>query len=237
MRTLIQPVVQRPAFQIENVLVIDDHPLFCEALSLTLREAVGVMRVDMAGSLGDAIGRLESQPRPDAILLDLNLPDVAGLDGLARLRRLVPGTPVVVVSSLSDNRVVASVLQAGASGFVPKDSPREVFIAAFLVIWDGGIYAPPSYTAPQGARGARSPDDVIALLAALTPQQSRILDLVCQGKLNKQIAHELSIAETTVKAHITAILRKLGAHSRTQAVLIASGASFSSILQSGGSGD
>jgi DNA-binding NarL/FixJ family response regulator len=224
---------ERREIDVEHVLVIDDHPLFCEALSLTLREALGVARVDAASRLETAIERLKAGPRPDAILLDLNLPDVAGLDGLVRLRRMAPDVPAIVVSSMSDSRVITAVMTAGAAGFVPKESAREVFIAAFRTIWQGRTYTPPGYHPPSAQPAERSREDVLALLAELTPQQARILDLVCEGKLNKQIAHDLSIAETTVKAHITAILRKLGAHSRTHAVHIASGASFASILQAG----
>ncbi|WP_118133524.1 response regulator transcription factor [Oceanicella sp. SM1341] len=216
---------------VSEVLVIDDHPLFCEALSMTLQSALGVAKVATASRLSEALELLSGGLSPEAILLDLNLPDVAGLDGLIRLKGAVPGIPVIVVSSLSDNRIVTSVVQAGAAGFVPKDSRRDVFVSAFREIWNGGSYTPDGYCPPAEAetdRGAEA--NAVARLADLTPQQGRILQLVCEGKLNKQIAWELSIAETTVKAHITAILRKLGVQSRTQAVLIAQQARFASIL-------
>ncbi|MDD7970004.1 response regulator [Roseinatronobacter alkalisoli] len=218
----------------DMIMIIDDHPLFCEALQMTLRETLSVTRIHTASSLRQALDDLRGSPAPDAILLDLNLPDVAGLDGLTRLRNAVPGVPVVVVSSMADDRIVAAVLQAGAAGFVPKHSPREGFVSAIRQVMAGGTYLPENY-APPKAEGASGGDNtVVDKLATLTPQQGRILALVCEGYLNKQIAFELSISETTVKAHVTAILRKLGAQSRTQAVHIASSASFASILRDTG---
>ena len=165
------------------------------------------------------------------ILLDLKLPDVDGLDGLIRLKRAAAGVPVIVVSSLAEDRIVASVVQAGASGFIPKHSQRSVFIEAFDRIWAGGVYTPEGYVPPGEEGGAVDERDAVERLAQLTQQQARILQLVCEGKLNKQIAYELDIAETTVKAHLTAILRKLNVQSRTQAVLIAQNARFAAILQ------
>jgi DNA-binding NarL/FixJ family response regulator len=213
-------------------LVIDDHPLFCEALSMTLRSALDVDRVETAATLAEGLARLEKKPAPDVILLDLKLPDVDGIDGLIRLKRAAAGVPVIVVSSLAEDRVIASVVQAGASGFIPKHSQREVFIEAFDRIWAGGVYTPDGFVPPGHEGGAELDErDAVERLAQLTQQQARILQLVCEGKLNKQIAYDLDIAETTVKAHLTAILRKLNVQSRTQAVLIAQNARFAALLQ------
>jgi DNA-binding NarL/FixJ family response regulator len=209
-------------------MIVDDHPLFCEALSMTLRSALGVGEVVTAASLAEGLARLGRPPAPDVILLDLKLPDVDGLDGLIRLKRAAGDIPVVVVSSLSDDRMIASVLSAGAAGFIPKHSQRDVFIEAFARIRAGGVYAPDGYIEPSD--GAVDERAAVERLQTLTPQQARILELVCAGKLNKQIAYELDVAETTVKAHLTAILRKLRVQSRTQAVLIAQRARFASIL-------
>jgi DNA-binding NarL/FixJ family response regulator len=211
-------------------MIVDDHPLFCEALSMTLRSALGVGHVVTAASLAEGLERLGRPPAPDVILLDLKLPDVDGLDGLIRLKRAASEIPVVVVSSLSEDRMIASVLRAGAAGFIPKHSQRSVFIEAFARIRTGGVYTPEGYIEPSDAGGAVDEQAAVERLRALTPQQARILELVCAGKLNKQIAYELDIAETTVKAHLTAILRKLHVQSRTQAVLIAQNARFASIL-------
>jgi DNA-binding NarL/FixJ family response regulator len=216
-----------------SILVIDDHPLFCEAISMALKKGLGLETVDTAHTLGDGMRRLEGGLDVDAVVLDLNLPDVTGIDGLVRLKAATPRTPVVVVSGLTDDRIVAQALRAGAAGFVRKDTPGEALVAAFQRVLEGGVYTPPDFTPPPGGDAdAALIDDAITRLGELTPQQLRILSLVCEGKLNKQIAFDLAIAETTVKAHITAILRKLGVQSRTQAVLVAQKASYSGILKS-----
>ena len=159
---------------------------------------------------------------PDLVVLDLNLPDVTGLEGLIRIRAAVGAVPVVVVSSLADNRVIGAALRAGAAGFIPKHSRREVFRAAFDAIRGGVCFVPDGFV-PQAdpLAPATQQEDAIARLALLTRQQSKILALVCEGRLNKQIAYELNVSEATIKAHMTAILKKLGASNRTQAVVAA----------------
>lgn len=223
---------KQPATSLCDVLVIDDHPLFCEALSMTLRSCLSVQNVAVSNTLQNALETLKSGLAPDLVMLDLNLPDVDGLDGLVRLKMAVPDTPVIVVSSLSENEMIRSVLREGAAGFIPKDSAKETFTEAFRAIQAGECYTPADYVAPEKEDGIDD-DDAAARLATLTQQQACILRLICEGKLNKQIAYDLSIAETTVKAHMTAILRKLGVHSRTQAVLVAQKAKFDTILNSG----
>ncbi|MBK5923295.1 DNA-binding response regulator [Rhodovulum sulfidophilum] len=228
----IRPTVPR---RFASAMVIDDHPLFCDALSMTLKSAVGIGKVETSDHLEDALSRLDRAPRPDIVLLDLNLPDVSGLDGLIRLKTAVGDIPVIVVSSMADPRIIGSAIRAGAIGFVPKHSPRDVFRAAFAAIAEGTVYVPEGIElGDPGQTAATGRDDAIRRLALLTPQQGRILQAICAGKLNKQIAFDLSIAETTVKAHVTAIMRKLGVQSRTQAVLIAQEASFSGVMSDPG---
>ena len=216
---------------LSSALIVDDHPLFCEALSLTLKSVLNVREIDTTDRLEGALERLGRGPAPDAILLDLTLPDVEGLDGLIRIKKAAPDTPVIIVSSLSEPRIIASAIRAGAAGFVPKHSQREVFREAFSEIWQGRTYLPGDYIpGDEGDEIGSDEDEALRRLSDLTPQQLKILQAVCAGKLNKQIAYDLNIAETTVKAHITAILRKLGVQSRTQAAMMAQNARFSSIL-------
>lgn len=218
--------------KLRTALIIDDHPLFCDALSMTLRMIIGVDRVLDAPDLTSAIAILNEGAEPDIILLDLNLPDVSGLDGLIRVKQAAGKVPVIVVSSISEPRMMRAAIKAGASGFVPKHSSRDVFQAAFQTIATGGVHLPDDID-PDAGEDAESTDreNAIERMAQLTRQQMNILALICEGKLNKQIAYELSIAEATVKAHVTAIMRKLGVQSRTQAVLIAKQADFGKILQ------
>ncbi len=217
---------------LNRALIVDDHPLFCDALSMTLRVVAGIAQVETAGRLDEALTRLDRAPAPDLVVLDLNLPDVDGLDGLVRLRLAAPMVPVLVVSSLDDARVIGAALRAGAVGFVPKHAHRDVYLAAIEAVRADRRFLPEGY-APEAA-GPSEGEEVVARLGLLTRQQARILQLICEGKLNKQIAWELSIAETTVKAHVTAIMRKLGVLSRTQAVLMAKQAQFAQLLPEGG---
>ena len=227
--------MERPTDSHERIfhsaLIVDDHPLFCDALSMTLGAVANIRDIQTAANLTDALSLIGTGFSPDLVVLDLNLPDVDGLGGLIRMRNTA-SVPVVVVSSMADNRVITSTIKAGASGFVPKHSKREIFAAAIKSIRQGHIFVPDGFVLlDDGQLGTPMQSDILARLATLTNQQARILQLICEGKLNKQIAYDLTIAETTVKAHVTAIMRKLGVQSRTQAVLLAKEASFSSVLQ------
>ena len=210
------------------ILVVDDHPLFCDALELTLRSVMPGVGVKTADTLKRALDLLSDAPAPRLVALDLNLPDVAGLDGVLVMCRAAGNAPVLVVSSMDDTRMVSSVMAAGAAGFVPKHSPRATLEEAINTIDGGRSYLPDSFAASSDEKDDVA--DAVERLSLLTAQQSRILQLICEGKLNKQIAYDLSIAETTVKAHVTAIMRKLGVQSRTQAVLVSQQARFNSIL-------
>jgi DNA-binding NarL/FixJ family response regulator len=228
MNALKIQVAPRP---MRSALIIDDHPLFCDALSMTLQTFIGIAHIETAGRLELALDKLRTEDRPDVIVLDLNLPDVNGMDGLVRLRQAAGEIPVVVVSSMAEARVVSAAIRAGAAGFVPKHSQREVFRAAFDTVARGERYVPDGYIISDPDSDPGSPqEEAISRLRLLTRQQAKILQLICEGKMNKQIAFDLSIAETTVKAHITAIMRKLSVYSRTQAVLLARDVDFSSLL-------
>ncbi|UMA66251.1 response regulator transcription factor [Roseivivax marinus] len=222
---MTEPTPPTPQTGAPSALVIDDHPLFCDALTLTLTSIADFARIDSAGTLGAGLDRL-AKSAVDLIVLDLHLPDVDGLDGLVRLRNAAPKAHILVVSSMAENRMICRALKAGADGFVPKHSQSAVFRRAYAALVAGERFVPESYIDPEGDAGT----DAIDRLATLTNQQARILSLICAGRLNKQIAFELAIAETTVKAHVTAIMRKLGVQSRTQAVLLAKEASFARVL-------
>jgi DNA-binding NarL/FixJ family response regulator len=217
---------------LSTALIVDDHPLFCEALSMTLANVVGIEAVRTADRLEAAMTEIGRGEAPDVVVLDLNLPDASGLEGLVRVRAALPEVPVVVVSSVTEPRVVRAAMRLGAAGFVPKHSPREVFRAAFGAIAQGERWVPEDIAAEDGDDEAPG-EAAAAKLALLTRQQRRILELICEGLMNKQIAWELSIAETTVKAHVTEIMRKLGVVSRTQALLLAKEASLSPTLPGG----
>lgn len=220
---------------LNSALIVDDHPLFCDALSMTLKSVAGIDQIETTDRLETAIRRMDLTPAPDAVVLDLNLPDVDGVDGLIRLRQAAGDVPILVVSSLADNRVIGACLAAGAAGFVPKHSRREVFRAAFDALRERRRYMPEGYEpVAEGKVRPGSREDSIERLSLLTRQQAKILQLICAGRLNKQIAFELSIAEPTVKAHVTAIMRKLGVQSRTQAVLLARETSFTSLMPEDG---
>lgn len=213
---------------IASVVIVEDHPLFSDALSITLQITAGIGQIHTSDSIASCVELLQGGLRPDLIFLDLNLPDAAGLDGLLRVRAAAGNAAIVIVSSLSNPTIVASALEHGAVGFVPKHSPRHTFQAALTAVAEGRVFIPEGLVLPEPG-STRPVTSVADKLQTLTAQQSRILTLLSEGKLNKQIAHELSIAESTVKAHVTVIMRKLEVQTRTQAVLSLQSAKFDSL--------
>jgi DNA-binding NarL/FixJ family response regulator len=196
-------------------LIVDDHPLFLEALGAALANGFPKAETEVAESIAAALARLAAA-KFDLILLDLRMPDASGFDGLLRIKAQAPRTPVAIVSALADPELIRKIADSGASGFIGKNERRDAIVAAARALLDGKPHFPESPADP--ARGAG--DGILARLRELTPQQMKVLSLICEGKLNKQIAYELDVAETTVKAHITSIFKKLSIHSRTQAVLV-----------------
>ena len=156
----------------ENVLIVDDHPLFCDALSMTLRSVAEIGEIHTADRLENAMELVAKGLKPDAVMLDLNLPDVDGLDGLLRVKSAADA-PVIVVSSLTDNRVISQVIKAGASGYVPKHSQRDVFRTAFETVHAGGIFVPDGCVLIEDEEEDEH-SDAVNRLAALTNQQGRI---------------------------------------------------------------
>ncbi len=202
-----------------EVLIADDHPLFRSALKQALCLGLGPeARLVEAASIAELQAHLEENASWDLVLLDLNMPGAYGFSGLVLLRGQYPTIPVVMVSAQEDAAVVARAREFGASGFIPKSSSLEVIQAAVRAVLDGDAWWPPQVLGE--AVVSAEAKAASAGLASLTPQQFRVLTMVCEGLLNKQIAYELSVSEATVKAHVTAIFRKLGVRTRTQAALM-----------------
>lgn len=199
-----------------TILVIDDHPLFRDALRLAIAPRLGAKVLEANGMEGGR-AQLEAHQASgeiDLVLLDLNLPDVQGLAGLASLRASHADVPVAIVSGTDDAPLVRRCMRLGAAGFIPKSLSAEETTAAVRTVLDGG-----SWTPDISEDALNEEDEIVTRLATLTPQQVRVLGMLAQGMLNKQIAFELSVSEATVKAHVSAILAKLGVDSRTQAVI------------------
>ena len=203
-----------------SILIADDHPLFRDALASAISGLDIESEVSLAGNFNDAISALAEGNGPDIVLLDLNMPGSRGLSGLNQLRGQYPACPVVVVSAVEDPNTIRRSLAMGASGYVPKSSSIEEMRNAIRSVLDGDIYVPQGIDldVEQDAEEA----ELIDRMQSLTPQQSRVLGMLGEGLLNKQIAYELGVSEATVKAHVSAILLKLGVDSRTQAVILLS---------------
>ena len=217
-------------------LIVDDHPLFLEALQRAIASACPEASTVEAMSINAAKAELQSKAVFDIVLLDLALPGTRGFDGLLELRTLHPKTPIVVVSALEDPRIVNDVMGYGAAGFISKSASREEIGAALKDVMDGSLTLPKGYLPPDKAQAPSTRQDFVHRLQTLTPKQLSVLNMLRQGLLNKQIAHELQIEETTVKAHVSEILRKLNVASRTQAVIEAQKIDFDSILDAPGEG-
>lgn len=203
-----------------HVLIADDHPLFRDALRQVVRATLPDHAISEADTF-DAAMVAAAGDQLDLILLDINMPGMNGFAGLISLRNHVPATPVVVVSADEARETVSQAMALGASGFIPKSLEREQMVAALHMVMNGEVYVPAPGSgshAPAGSAEARFREGY----ETLTAQQRKVLEMLVAGKSNKVIAYELDVTESTVKAHVTAILRKLRVHSRTQAVLNAS---------------
>jgi DNA-binding NarL/FixJ family response regulator len=200
-------------------LIADDHPLFRGALREAVSGLFQHVEIGEAGSFEDVAKLLESGGEVDLILLDLNMPGVRGFSGLIYLRAQYPSVPIVVVSANDDPTVIRRCMDLGTSGFIPKTLGIEEMRGAIKRVLEGGVWTPPDVDLSTGADTETA--NLMARLASLTPQQVRVLMMLSEGLLNKQIAYELGVSEATVKAHVSAILQKLGVESRTQAVITA----------------
>jgi DNA-binding NarL/FixJ family response regulator len=205
--------------EFHHLLIADDHPLFRGAL----REAVNGLfdRADVAeaGAFEEVVDRLERTGDMDLVLLDLRMPGVRGFSGLMYLRAQYPSLPIVVVSANDDPAVIRRCMEFGAAGFLPKTLGVDALRQAIVRVLKGEVWTPPDIDLSAGSDAESAA--TIRRLSTLTPQQVRVLMMLSEGLLNKQIAYELGVSEATVKAHVSAILQKLGVESRTQAVIAA----------------
>ncbi|HEX2887044.1 response regulator transcription factor [Vineibacter terrae] len=207
-----------------TILVADDHPIFREALAGTLKALDERVDVLESGSFGEAVEQIAAGADIDLILLDLRMPGMSGVKGVRSLRVRCPDVPVAVISALADRYVMRECFDAGAVAYIPKSLSRDAIIAAVRTILDGGSYAPADGM-EAGGDVAGDEDNVLddavrCRFELLTNQQRKVLELMAEGQLNKQIAHVIDVQITTVKAHVSSLLQKLGVSSRTQAVIL-----------------
>jgi DNA-binding NarL/FixJ family response regulator len=202
-----------------RVLIADDHPLVLGALRRAVSGAIPGTRIHEATDFESLAAALEETPDMDLVLLDLTMPGVRGFSGLLFLRSERPGVPVIVVSGNEDRAVMRHCIEFGAAAYIPKSLDVETMRAAIRKVIEGGQWTPPDLD--LAAQPHREASALVRRLSSLTPQQVRVLMMLSQGLLNKQIAYELGVSEATVKAHVSAILQKLGVESRTQAVILA----------------
>lgn len=219
-----------------HILIVDDHPLFLEALQRAISSVFPATQTSEAVSIEAAKAQLQGRTRFDVVLLDLALPGTRGFEGLLELRTLYPKIPIVVVSALEDPRIVQDVMRYGAAGFISKSAGRDEIASALKDVMDGSVTLPKGYRPPEERTASEVQGDLVQRLQTLTPKQLSVLKMLRQGLLNKQIAHELQIEETTVKAHVSEILRKLNVASRTQAVIEAQKIDFGAVIGEPGSG-
>lgn len=212
-----------------NILLVDDHPLFREGMSLLLHSLLENVTTHEAGSSEEALEKLATLDQVDLMMIDIGLPGMSGLEGLSVVRRDFPDVPVVVLSSNDDRESVLSALDRGAMGFVPKSSSSKVLEAALKLILAKGVYLPANVFLAERAgtdirvlpTPAGQAHSVTCEQLGLTPRQSDVLHLVLQGKSTKAICRDLNLSISTIKTHTSAALRALNVTTRTQAVIAA----------------
>lgn len=214
-------VGSQPTKAMARFLIIDDHPLFRDALFSAVNNAFPNCSAVEASSLNAALEVLENEPMFDLALLDLKIPDTKGFDGLIEIRTLYPGLPVVVVSGHEDPQIIKTVISYGAAGFIPKSIKKDALSSAIQTIMDGDIFLPSDYHDPVSDSEKMDLErrQIVERFATLTRQQLRVIRMLKDGLLNKQIAFQLQVEETTAKAHVSEILRKLEVSNRTQAAI------------------
>lgn len=211
--------------QASKIIIADDHPLFRTAMQQAVLQLLPKVQIVQAESLPELQQVIEQHSDADLVLLDLNMPGAHGFSGLVFLRSHYPEIPVVVVSASEDVSIMCQAIDHEASGYIPKSSSLDIISQAIGMVLEGDVYLP-----EDAKRSQHQPNqqaiDLANRLASLTPQQFRVLSMMMEGMLNKQIAYDLDVSEATIKAHVTAIFRKLGVRTRTQAVIAVQSLSF-----------
>ena len=200
-----------------KLLVADDHPLFRSALVHTLSKAKPGCDISEVGSLSELLSQLKHDDDIDLLLLDLHIPEAFGFTGLIQVLEHYEHIPVLVVSGNDNADVIHQAILLGASGFLVKSAANEDIVQAVNAVLAGQNWLPTDLPPPSAELSEALPAERIA---ALTPQQLRVLTMVSEGLYNKQIADELHVTDATVCAHVTEIFRKLGVTNRTQAVIL-----------------
>ncbi len=204
-----------------DILIADDHPLFRDALEQSVLVALPHAHVHAADSVHALLALIEALPDAELLLLDLHMPGARGYSALAHIRGQYPELPIIVVSGHEEALVARRTLAHGAAAYIPKSTSAADIVAAIHSVLDGDVWLPHTLLGDDVELNPEEAD-AAARIATLTPQQFRVMTMLADGQLNKQIAWELSVSEATVKAHMTAIMRKLGVNNRTQVALVAS---------------
>lgn len=199
-----------------HILVVDDHHLIRAGMKDLLEGANSDLRVEGVGDIVTTLSYLSGHGDVDLVLMDLMLPDAVGMDGLTRVKKCHPATPVALISGTEDNDVIGAALASGADGFIPKSADPNVLINAVSLILQGEIFLPREFL-KTGVASAL-PIEETSMEFALTNRQAGVLNLMCAGLSNKEIARKLDLSESTVKTHVSAILRETGTNSRTKAI-------------------
>ena len=199
-----------------KILVVDDHPLIVEAIGHILPQLGPDVEMRSAGDPTEAMTVLDNEPDVTLVLLDLALPGARGLDFLGDLKLDYPGVPIVVISATYDEGTMLAALGAGAQGFIPKSADAQLLLDALRHVLDGGIYLPSDRPPMPDGDGVHVPPGALGL----TARQTDVLKLLAQGKPNKLICRDLTLSEGTVKVHVSAILKALRVHSRTEAIAV-----------------
>lgn len=202
-----------------RLLVVEDHPLFRDALVGVIARAFPNAEIFQATSIDGALDILAAEGAVDMILLDLLLPGTTGLLGAFRVRVAAPKSALVIVSAHESARIVRCAMSLGISGYIPKSTPKAELVQSIRSVLEGEVYVPKRFHGTATRRASVEIQDLFRELSRLTSQQLRVLDMICRGLQNKHIAYELGISVTTVKVHVTEVLRKLGVRSRTNAIV------------------